>query len=186
MFVSFGYLILCLILRLVVQGMRGERSKDVEIVVLRHQVAVLRRQVARPDLEPVDRLVLSALSRLLPRTHWSAFFVTPATLLRWHCNLVAGKWTYPKRRSRHSPLRAEIRALVLRLAWENLTWGYRRVQGELLRLGYRVAASTVWTILTAAGVDPAPRRGALTWTQFLSIQARAFWPATSCTWTRSV
>jgi len=172
MFLSFGYLILCQILRLVVQGMRGERSKDVEILVLRHQVAVLRRQVARPDLEPADRVVLSALSRLLPSTHWSAFFVTPATLLRWHRNLVARKWTYPKRRPGRPPIRAEIRALVLRLARENPTWGHRRVQGELLRLGYRVAASTVWMILNAAGVDPAPRRGGLTWTQFLSTQAK--------------
>ncbi|SCF28572.1 hypothetical protein GA0074696_4093 [Micromonospora purpureochromogenes] len=172
MFLSFGYLVLCLILRLVVQGMRGERSKDVEIVVLRHQVAVLRRQVERPDLAPADRVVLSALSRLLPRTRWSTFFVTPATLLRWHRDLVARKWTYPKRRPGRPPIRAEIGALVLRLARENPTWGHRRVQGELLRLGFRVAASTVWTILTAAGVDPAPRRGGLTWTQFLTAQAR--------------
>ncbi|WP_446220052.1 integrase core domain-containing protein [Micromonospora sp. IBHARD004] len=138
---------------------------------LRHQVAVLRRQVARPDLEPVDRLVLSALSRLLPRSRWSTFFVTPATLLRWHRELVARKWTYPKRRPGRPSIRAEIRTLVLRLAEESPTWGHRRVQGELLRLGYRVAASTVWSILTAAGVDPAPRRGGLTWTQFLTAQA---------------
>ena len=172
MFLSFGYLILCQILRLVVQGMRGERSKDVEIVVLRHQVAVLRRQVARPDLAPTDRVVLSALFRLLPRSRWSTFFVTPATLLRWHREVVARKWTYPKRRPGRPPLRAEIRALVLRLAGENPTWGHRRVQGELLRLGYRVAAGTVWTILTAAGVDPTPRRGGPTWTQFLTTQAK--------------
>ncbi|WP_319464026.1 helix-turn-helix domain-containing protein [Micromonospora sp. RTP1Z1] len=172
MFLSFGYLILCQILRLVVQCLRGERSKDIEVLVLRHQVAVLRRQVARPDLEPTDRAVLSALSRMLPRTRWSTFFVTPATLLRWHRELVARKWTYPQRRPGRPPIRAEIRALVLRLAWENPTWGHRRVQGELLRLGYRVAASTVWTILTVAGVDPAPRRGGPTWTKFLTTQAK--------------
>ena len=140
--------------------------------MLRHQVAVLRRQVARLDLEPTDRAVLSALSRLLPRTRWSTFFVTPATLLRWHRKLVARKWTYPKRRPGRPPIRTEIRALVLRLARENPTWGHRRVQGELLRLGYRVAPSTVWTILTAAGVDPAPRRGGPTWTQLLTAQAK--------------
>ncbi|GAA4578505.1 hypothetical protein GCM10023176_54570 [Micromonospora coerulea] len=172
MLLHFGYLILCQILRLLEQGMRGEQSKDVEILVLRHQVAVLRRQVARLDLEPTDRAVLSALSRLLPRSRWSTFFVTPATLLRWHRELVARKWTYPKRRPGRPPIRAEIRALVLRLAWEYPTWGHRRVQGELFRLGYRVAPSTVWTILTAAGVDPAPRRGGPTWTQFLATQAK--------------
>ncbi|MDZ5442379.1 helix-turn-helix domain-containing protein [Micromonospora sp. 4G57] len=116
--------------------------------------------------------MLSALSRLLPRTRWSTFFVTPATLLWWHRELVARKWTYPQRRPGRPPIRAEIRALVLRLAWENPTWGHRRVQGELLRLGYRDAASTVWTILTAAGVDPAPRRDGPTWTKFLTTQAK--------------
>ncbi|WP_446220123.1 integrase core domain-containing protein [Micromonospora sp. IBHARD004] len=116
--------------------------------------------------------MLSALSRLLPRSRWSTFIVTPATLLRWHRELVARKWTYPQRRPGRPPIRAEIRALVLRLARENPTWGHRRVQGELLRLGYRVAPSTVWTVLTAAGVDPAPRRGGPAWTEFLTAQAR--------------
>jgi hypothetical protein len=151
---------------------RGERSKEVEILVLRHQVAVLRRQVKRLDLEPADRAVLSALSRLLPRSRWATFFVTPATLLRWHRNLVARTWTYPKRRPGRPPVRAEIRALVLRLAEENPSWGHRRIQGELVGLGYPVAASTVWTILTSVGVDPAPRRTGPTWTQFLTAQAK--------------
>ncbi|WP_242624225.1 helix-turn-helix domain-containing protein [Micromonospora kangleipakensis] len=99
--------------------------------------------------------------------------------------LVARKWTYPKRRPGRPPIGAKIRALVLRLARENPTWGHRRVQGELFRLGYRVAPSTVWTILTDAGVDPAPQRGRPTWTQFLTAQARGVLPAISCTWTRS-
>jgi transposase InsO family protein len=141
-------------------------------MVLRHQVAVLRRQVKRLDLEPNDRAVLSALSRLLSRSRWATFFVTPATLLRWHRILIARKWTYPRRRPGRPPVQAAIRALVLRLAKENPSWGHRRIQGELVGLGYRVAASTVWSILTNAGVDPAPRRTGPTWTQFLSVQAK--------------
>lgn len=116
---SFGYMIVRLVLQLVVLAMRAERANEVEIMVLRHQVAVLRRQVARPDLEPADRAVLAALSRLLPRPRWSTFFVTPATLLRWHRDLVARRWTYPRRRPGRPSVYGEIRALVLRLAAEN-------------------------------------------------------------------
>ncbi len=100
------------------------------------------------------------------------FFITPATLLRWHRNLIARKWTYPRLRPGRPPVRAEIRDLLLRLAKENPSWGHRRIQGELVGLGYRVAASTVWTVLTNAGVDPAPRRTGPTWTQFLAAQAK--------------
>jgi hypothetical protein len=139
--------------------------------VLRHQVAVLRRQVHRPELEPADRVVLAALSRLLPRPRWSAFFVTPATLLRWHRHLIARHWTYPHARPGRSPVKKEIRDLVLRLAAENSTWGHRRIQGELVGLGYQVAASTVWKILHQASVGPAPRRSGPTWKQFLTAQA---------------
>jgi transposase InsO family protein len=152
--------------------MRGERSKEVEILVLRHQVAVLRRQVKRLDLEPTDRAVLAAMSRLLPRPRWATFLVTPVKLLRWHRNLIVRKWTYPRRRLGRPPVHAVIRALVLRLAKENPSWGHRRIQGELVGLGYRVAASTVWSILTKAGVDPAPRRIGPTWTEFLTAQAK--------------
>ena len=171
MILSFGYLILRQLLHLAILVLRGDRANEVEILVLRHQVAVLRRQVHRPDLEPADRAVLAALSRLLPRPRWAAFFVTPATLLRWHRRLVTRNWTYPSRPGRPA-LRSEIRALVLRLAAENPTWGCRRIQGELVGLGYRVASSTVWAILTKAGVDPAPRSGGPTWTQFLTTQAK--------------
>jgi putative transposase len=172
MVVSFGYQILRQVLLLIVVSLRGERAKEIEILVLRHQVAVLRRQVKRLDLEPSDRAVLSALSRLLPRPRWATFLVTPVTLLRWHRNRIARKWTYPRRRPGRPPVSGKIRALVLRLAKENPVWGHRRIQGELVGLGYRVAVSTVWTILTNAGVDPAPRRSGPTWTQFLSAQAK--------------
>jgi putative transposase len=117
-------------------------------------------------------VVLAALSRLLPRTRWQAFFVTPATLLRWHRQLLARHWTYPHTRPGRPPIDPRIRALVLRLAGENPTWGHRRIQGELVRLGHTVAASTVWKILHRAGVEPAPRRAGPTWQQFLTAQAR--------------
>jgi putative transposase len=172
MVVSFGYLILRQVLQLIVLGLGGDRAKEVEILVLRHQVAVLRRQVKRLDLEPSDRAVLSALARLLSRPRWASFFVTPATLLRWHRTLIAGKWTYPRRRPGRPPVHATIRALVLRLAKENPGWGHRRIQGELVGLGLRVSASTVWSILTSAGMDPAPRRTGPTWTEFLTAQAK--------------
>lgn len=147
-------------------------AKEVELLVLRHEVAVLRRQVHRPQLQAADRLVLAALSRLLPRTRWSIFFVTLTTLLRWHRQLVARHWTYPHRRPGRPPIDPIIRALVLRcLAQENLSWGHRRIQGELARLGYPIAASTLWKILHQAGVDPAPRRAGPAWRQFLTVQS---------------
>ncbi|MFC6023750.1 helix-turn-helix domain-containing protein [Plantactinospora solaniradicis] len=158
MILSFGYLILRQTLQLVILLARGGHTNAVEVVVLRHQVAVLRRQVRRLDLEPADRVVPARLSRLLPQARWSAFFVTPATLLRWHRNLIARRWTYPRRRPGRPPVTAEVRQLVLRLARDNPTWGCRRIQGELAGLGYRLAASTIWAILTRAGVGPAPRR----------------------------
>jgi hypothetical protein len=120
----------------VAQLARDGGTKDVELLVLRHQVAVLRRQVRRPDLQPADRVVLAASSRLLPRPQWAAFFVTPATLLRWYRQLIARHWTYPHARPGRPPIDREIRELVLRLAAENSTWGHRRVQGALARLGY--------------------------------------------------
>ena len=153
---------------------RREVSKDAELLVLRHENAVLRRQIGRVRYQPGDRLWLSALSRLIPRQRWAEVFtVTPATLLAWHRRLVTRKWDYTNRRRPGRPSTpAAIRKLVIRIATDNPTWGHRRVQGELVRLGHRIAASTVWQILHAAGIGPAPRRTGPTWKQFLTAQAR--------------
>jgi hypothetical protein len=115
--------------------------------------------------------VLAALSRLLPRSRWPIFFVTPATLLRWHGQLIARHWTYPHSQPGRPPVATQIRDLVLRLAAENSCWGHRRIHGELVGLGYQVAAGTIWKILHQAGVDPAPRRAGPTWQQFLTTHA---------------
>ena len=165
------YLTFCQVLGWVVLLARRSATKDAELLVLRHEVAVLRRQVARPRLDWADRAVLAGLARLLPRPVRRGLLVQPTTLLRWHRDSVRRRWTYPRRRGRPAVV-AEIRALVLRLARENPTWGYRRIHGELCRLGYRIGASTVWTILHRAGVAPAPKRSALTWRQFLQAQAK--------------
>ena len=171
MSVSLVYLLLRQLLGMLTQLAQGDRAKDIELLVLRHQVAVLRRQVRHPRLEPADRVLLAALSRLLPRARWPIFFLTPATLLRWHRELIARHWTYPHRQSGRPPIARQIRQLVLRLAADNPTWGHRRIHGELIGLGYRVAASTVWNVLHHAGVDPAPRRTGPTWKKFLTAQA---------------
>ena len=165
------YLIFCQLLGWLVLLARRSATNNAELLVLRHEVAVLRRQVTRPRLDWADRTVLAGLARLLPRPSWNRLFVRPETLLRWHQDLVRRRWTCPHRRGRPG-VALELRALVLRLARENPTWGYRRIHGELCRLGYRIGASTVWTILQRAGVDPAPKRSALTWRQFLRAQAK--------------
>jgi putative transposase len=164
------YLIFCKVLGWLMLLTRRSATKNAELLVLRHQVAVLRRQVARPRVRLGRPRVLAGLSRMLPCSVWHGLFVQPATLLRWHRDLVRRRWTYPHRRGRPT-VAAEIQSLVLRLARENSTWGYRRIHGELCRLGYRIGASTVWTILRRAGVAPAPKRSALTWRQFLRAQA---------------
>jgi hypothetical protein len=153
--------------------LRREVSKDAELLVLRHENAVLRRHVPRVRYEPADCLWFAALSHLIPRRRWPQVFpITPATLLAWHRELVAKKWDYSqRRRPGRPPTAAAVKALVLRLAAENPGWGHRRIHGELTRLGHTMAASTVWNILTQAGIDPAPRRSGPSWRQFLAAQA---------------
>jgi transposase InsO family protein len=153
---------------------RREASKDAELLVLRHEKAVLRRQIGRVRYQQTDRLWLAALSRLIPRRRWGEVFaVTPATLLAWHRRLITRRWDYANRRRPGRPSTAgAIRKFVIRMATENPTWGHRRVQGELVKLGHPIAASTVWQILHAAGIGPAPRRTGPTWKQFLTAQAR--------------
>jgi transposase InsO family protein len=168
---SFLYWALRRLLELLVLRMRSEREKEIEILVLRHQLQLLERQVARPQLRPSDRALLSAFSRALPRRAWASFLVTPATLLRWHRELVARRWTYPHRRPGRPATSHDVRELVLRLARENPSWGYRRIQGELVGVGVSLAASTVWEILRREGIEPAPRRLESSWTEFLRRQA---------------
>ena len=147
-----------------------EAEKDVEILVLRHQLEVLRRQVGRVRYEPADRAVLAGLARLLPRRRWSAFLITPATVLRWHRELVRRRWTYPQPRLGRPPLDPKVVELVVRLGRENPRWGYLRIKGELAGLGVQVSATTIRTLLRRHGLGPAPRRG-MSWSQFLRTQA---------------
>jgi putative transposase len=142
------YLMFCKVLGWLALLARRSAAKDAELLTLRHEVAVLRRQVTRPRMDWADRAVLAGLARLLPRPHWRGLFIQPATLLRWHRELVRRRWTYPHKRGRPA-ISAEIRRLVLRLARENPTWGYRHIHGELYRLGCKIGASTVWAILQA-------------------------------------
>jgi putative transposase len=169
----FLYWALRRLLELVVLSRRDERLKDVEILVLRHELQVLRRQVARPRLRGSDRALLAALTRVLPRQRRRSFLVQPATLLRWHRELIRRRWTYERRLPGRPRLPAQVRQLVLRLAAENPCWGYKRIHGELLGLGIGISASSVWNILQRAGIDAAPRRASVSWREFLRQQANA-------------
>ncbi len=145
-------------------AVRSGRSKDLEIIVLRHQLTVLRRQTERPAIDDNDRTVLGAIAAALPRRLRHGWIVTPETLLRWHRRRITRHWTQPSQRPGRPPTSAKIASLVVEMATNNPTWGYRRITAELNRLGHRIGASTVWRILKLHGIDPAPNRSDVTWT----------------------
>ena len=171
MALSFLYFGFVRMLQLVRPSRSEQQDLAIEIVMLRHVVTVLRRHVDRPALQPADRAVLAGLSRLLSAAHRRRFFVQPETLLCWHRDLVRRKWTYSHGRSGRPAVPAGTVSLVLRLARENPTWGYRRIHGELATMGVRLAPSSVWEILRRHGIEPAPRRSGPTWVQFKRVQA---------------
>jgi len=153
---------------------RSDDVKNTEILVLRHQIAVLQRQVRSPRLTWADRAVLAALTRRVStaRRRQLSLIITPRTILRWHADLVKNRWTYRHRTAGRPRTGPTIRRIALEMARDNPAWGYRRICGELTGLGYKIAPSTIWEILKAAGTDPAPRREAASWKQFLSAQAK--------------
>lgn len=155
-----------------VHGM-DDVAKDAEILVLRQQLAVLRRQVARQRFSWSDRALVAALARLVPRERWAAFLITPETILRWHRKLVRRRWTYPHRRPGRPPLPAQTVELIVRLARENPRWGYLRIVGELKKLGVMVSKGSAANVLRHHHIPPAPRRAGPTWTDFLRSQAKS-------------
>jgi putative transposase len=165
--VSALYVVVRRVLEFVVLLGRRDRAKELEILVLRHELSILRRQVGRPRFEAHDRVLLAAFSRMLPRASWNVFLVRPETLLSWHRRLVARRWTYPHRRPGRPPISRDVRELILRLAHENSNWGYLRIAGELRKLGIAVSPSSVRNILVKAGLPPAPRRDSYSWRSFL-------------------
>jgi putative transposase len=165
--VFFAFIYLLLRLVQLVAGSSNRPDSDVEVVVLRHQLRVLRREVGRPRLRRRDRLFMAAISRTLPRARWSSLVVSPNTLLRWHRELVRRKWTFWRASTAgRPPISQEVRDLILRVGRDNPRWGCIRIQGELAKLGIRVSATKIRTLLRRAGLGPAPRRGGPTWSEF--------------------
>jgi putative transposase len=168
---SFLYLAVRALLGALVRSRRGLDVKDVELLVLHHELEVLRRQVARPKLRAADRALLAAAACHLPRSSCTRLLVTPRTLLRWHRALVRRKWRQPPGQRGRPPLPAEVRELVLRLARENPRWGHRRICGELAKLGLNVSPTSIRRLLAQAKLEPAPRRSGPSWREFLRAQA---------------
>ncbi len=171
MLLSLVYFVLRRLLSAMSRSGRSDLEREVELLVLRHQVKVLSRGVRQPPLHSRDRMLLAAASRILPRERWRAFVVTPRTLLRWHRQLIRRKWTYLGRRPGRPPLDPETTELIIRLARENPRWGYQRIRGELLKLGIRASATAIRTVLRRLGLGPAPRRSGPSWSEFLRAQA---------------
>ena len=169
---SFLYVAFRALVGVLLRRRRGLDFKDLELLVLRHELEVLRRKVAQPKLRAVDRALLAAAACHLPRPLRGARLVTPRTLLRWHRALVCRKWQPPGQRGR-PPVSAEVRAVVLRLARENPRWGHRRITGELAKLGFRVSPTTVRRLLAHSGLGPAQRRSGPGWREFLRAQAES-------------
>jgi putative transposase len=167
---SFLYLAVRALLGALVRSRRGLHVKDLELLVLRHELEILRRQVARPGLRPADRALLAAAAFHLPRRLREARLVTPRTLLRWHRALVRRKWRQSAGRRGRPPLSVEVRELVLRLARENPRWGHRRICGELVKLGIQVSPTSIRRLLAQAKLEPAPRRSGPSWREFLRAQ----------------
>ncbi len=174
MTLRFVYLAVLRVFGWLVLLARSDRAKDVEILILRHHVAVLQRQVKAPRLSWAERAVLAALARLLPGSQLRQLrlIISPRTLLRWHADLVRRHLAHPRRGPGRPRTAATVRSLVLEMARDNPGWGYRRIHGELVGLGHKLAPSTVWQILKEAGIDPAPRRSGQPWRGFLEAQAK--------------
>jgi hypothetical protein len=171
MLLSLVYFVLRRLLEGLASSSRSDLEREVELLVLRHQVKVLSRRVRRPLFRRRDRMLLAAASRILPKERWRAFLVTPRTLLRCHQQLIQRKWTYKHRRAGRPGLDQETVQLITRLAEENPRWGYLRIRGELLKLGIRVSATAIRVVLRRHGLGPAPRRSGPSWSEFLRAQA---------------
>src|SRR6266516_1414282 len=182
MALSFLYLMARWLVGMLLGRLQSEDAKDVEIAVLRHQLSVLGRQVTRPEFQPADRALLAVLSRAVPRGRWSILLVTPDTILRWRRRLVARKWTQPSRRGGQPPLADRLVALILRLGRENPRWGYRRIQGELNKLGIGVSATTIRTVLLGSGLRPAPGGRRSPGGPSFARRPPASWPPISLPW----
>jgi putative transposase len=182
---SFAYAFVRLLLEVLIVRSRSNAELSAEVLALRYQLRVLERQVGRPRWQPADRLLLAAISRALPRPTWRSLLPRPETLLRWHRELVRRKWAaYRRGPHRQRPVpRSELHALILRLARENSRWGYRRIQGELLKLGHRCSHVTVRKVLRRHGLPPAPRRGQRSWREFVHHTPTRSWLPTSSAWT---